>query len=151
MKSKFIPGCFAMIASALIFTLPAQSQHKEFETWKELKDFHAVISKTFHPAEEGNFKPIRERSTELNDKAEKLSASKIPADLNRPEVVVAVKELNTKTKELDVLIKAKGSDEKVNTLLTSVHDSFHKIVGLCSHDEHHEKEKMDHGKEQHKK
>lgn len=147
MKSKLNLGCFALIASLFVFALPAKSQHKEFEQWKELKDFHAVISKTFHPAEEGNFKPIRERSTELNAVAEKLAASKIPSDLNRREVIAAVKELNTKTKELDVLIKAKGSDEKVNTLLTSVHDSFHKIVGLCSKDDEHDKGHHEHGKE----
>ena len=147
MKSRINISILILLVSLFAFTQAAKSQekekhegnNKEFIEWKELKDFHEVISKTFHPMEEGNLKPIRERSAELNSAAGKLSASKIPADLNRAEVVSAVKELNDKTKKLYQLIQAKGSDEKVKALLTSVHDSFHKIVGLCSKEEHSEK------------
>ena len=80
-----------------------------------------------------NLKPIRERSGEMHAKAMKLSESKIPAAFNNPEVISATKELNTKTKQLDDLVKNKGTDEEVTKLLTSTHDAFHKIVGLCSH------------------
>lgn len=147
MKSKTTVTFFALIISLFTFSQTAKSQekekhegnHKEFSEWKELKSFHEVISHTFHPMEEGNFKPIREKAGELNKAAATLASSKIPADLNRPEVVRAVKELNVKTKQLDELIQKKGSDEKVKELLTSVHDSFHKIVGLCFREDHSEK------------
>ena len=147
METKTHITLFALIISLLTFSQAAKSQekekqggnHKEFSEWKELKNFHEVISHTFHPMEEGNFKPIREKSGELNNAAAALATSKIPADLNRLDVVSAVKELSTKTKQLDELVQKKGSDEKVKEQLTSVHDSFHKIVGLCSKDEHSEK------------
>jgi hypothetical protein len=48
--------------------------------WKELSAFHTVMSQTFHPAEEGDFKPIRERSGEMGEKAKAWKASAIPAE-----------------------------------------------------------------------
>ena len=136
MKSKSQITLLAFILLTLTFTKNSQAQHKEFEEWKELKAFHEVISHTFHPMEEGNFKPIREKSGELNAAAQKLADSKIPADLKTKEVVAAVKELTVKTKEVDNLVKSKASDKEVQASLTAVHDSFHKIVGLCSKDDH---------------
>src|SRR5438874_1981387 len=112
MKSKLnivIAASMILFFSVNDFT-NAQENHKEFKEWAELKSFHEVIAQTFHPMEEGNFKPIRERSAELNQAAIKLAASKIPADLNRPEVVNAVKELASETKQLDELVQKKGSD-----------------------------------------
>jgi hypothetical protein len=129
-----------LIAYAKSFS---QSNHKEFSEWKELKDFHEVIAHTFHPMEEGNFKPIRERSGELYKAAQNLTASKIPADLNTTEVKNAVRKLNNETAELDRIIKDKATDEQVKTSLTAVHETFHKIVGLCSKDEHEEHEHSD--------
>ena len=35
-------------------------------------------------------------------------------------------------------IKNKASDEVIKTQLTTLHDVFHKIVGLCSTKEEHE-------------
>jgi len=34
-----------------------------------MDDFHEVMAKTFHPAEEGKLEPIRNRSQEMQDKA----------------------------------------------------------------------------------
>ena len=37
----------------------------EKEHWPELMHFHKVLAQTFHPAEKGNYNPIRDRSGEL--------------------------------------------------------------------------------------
>jgi hypothetical protein len=115
----------------------APAKHNDMGSWPELKAFHAVMAQTFHPSEEGNLNPIRERSGELNEKAVALEKSKIPADFNSPEIITATKELSAKTKALDDLIKAKGTDEKVTALLAETHESFHKIVGLCNKGDEH--------------
>ena len=65
----------AIIALSTTFAI-AQNKAE----WKELKDFHTVMSQTFHPAEEGNLKPIRERSAEMVKAAEAWKKSAIPAD-----------------------------------------------------------------------
>lgn len=135
-KTKFTTLVVALLLISFSQTLKAQGEHKEFTNWPELKNFHKVISNTFHPMEEGNLEPIRARSAELNEQALKLAESKIPDDLNRPEIVSAVKELEIQTNQLNELIKGKAGDDEVKRSLTSVHDSFHKIVGLCMNDEH---------------
>ena len=38
------------------------SKSSSTENWKELKEFHKVMAQTFHPMEEGDYKPIRQRS-----------------------------------------------------------------------------------------
>jgi uncharacterized protein YktB (UPF0637 family) len=72
----------------------------KFDDWQALKDFHKVMSQTFHPSEEGNLQPIKERSGEMVQKAELLAKSIIPAAFNSKEVVAAVKKLEIDSKKL---------------------------------------------------
>ena len=77
---------------------------KKKDEWAELKSFHTVISQTFHPAEEGDFKPIRERSGELMEAANELNNSKAPEEFNKEEIKNATEALATKTKDLHQLV-----------------------------------------------
>ena len=125
---------FCMIA--LSATVNAQSS---VEKWVELKEFHKVMAQTFHPMEEGDYKPIKERSGEMAEKARLLVDSKVPAEFNKPEMLQAIQELNAGSRKLDASIKNKATDEEINKSLTALHDTFHKIVGLCKPgDGHHE-------------
>jgi superoxide dismutase len=103
----------------------------KFDPWPELKAFHQVMSQTFHPMEEGNLQPIKTRSAEMMQKAEALAASTPPAEFNKPEVPKAVKKLKADSKKLNDLVTKKASDEAIKKSLTSLHDTFHQIVGLC--------------------
>ncbi|MBL7927579.1 MAG: hypothetical protein JNK61_11800 [Bacteroidia bacterium] len=109
----------------------AMAQNK-FDNWKELKSFHTVMSETFHPSEEGNLKPIRERADELYKKAEALSKSTIPAEINTPETHKALHKLAVGCNELKTLIDKKGNDADVTKKLSEVHDLFHTIVEKCA-------------------
>ena len=103
--------------------------------WAELESFHKVMSQTFHPAEEGNYQPIKERIGEMVEAASKLNTSTIPAELNKPEIIETAKKLETDSKALEEKIKAGAEDKDIFTALTSLHDTFHKIVGLCNTNE----------------
>lgn len=107
----------------------------EKDAWQALKDFHMVMAQTFHPVEEGNYKPIRERSGEMLDKAKLLSNSKVPASFQSPEITKALNDLVDGSAKLDKLVTKKVKDEKIKESLTKLHDTFHVIQGLCS-DEH---------------
>ena len=109
----------------------------KFDDWQALKDFHKVMSQTFHPSEEGNLEPIKKRSGEMVEKANLLAKSIIPAELNSKEVVAAVKKLETDSKRLDKLVKSKKSDKELTEALSKLHDVFHEIIGLCSNEDHH--------------
>jgi hypothetical protein len=107
--------------------------------WAELKSFHEVMSQTFHPSEEGNLVPIKERSGEMVVKAEALQNSKIPAEFANEKIQASIKQLVIGSKELNVMIDKKAPDADITSKLSAVHDTFHEIVGLCSkEDKHHE-------------
>lgn len=80
-----------MICAVVFIHLAGFAQ--SINDWAELKQFHGVMSQTFHPAEEGNLKPIKERSAELLQKATALKQSKVPAAFDKPEIKKAVADL----------------------------------------------------------
>jgi superoxide dismutase/ribosomal protein L17 len=105
----------------------------KFDDWPAIKDFHKVMSQTFHPSEEGNLAPIKSRSKEMIEKAEALKKSTIPTSFKKvQDISKTIDELIIGSKKLDKLVKAKASDKKITDSLTALHDVFHKIVGLCS-------------------
>jgi len=126
---KKITLLFVLFLAVTAFKANAQDK---FAAWPALGDFHGVMSATFHPAEKGNFDPVKQRSGEMVDKALALSKSVIPTPYNKPEVKAAVAELNKRTGDLNQLIMKNAKDEKINKSLIQVHDTFHKIVGLCT-------------------
>ena len=138
MKNLKATSLLVLFISIFISKVNAQEKHVDASAWAELKQFHEVMAQTFHPAEEGNFAPIRERSGELHDKAVALEKSTPPADFKNDAIAAAVKELAVKTKDVDSLVKRKVKDEEIMKALSAAHNSFHKIVGLCSKGEHEE-------------
>lgn len=125
---------FGLLAffTLLFATAPSAQAQSTFDNWPALGEFHKVMAQTFHPMEDGDLKPIRNRSGEMAQKAAALKKSKIPAEFNRPEIRQALADLQRDSKKLNKQIKKGATDEAVTKALTGLHDTFHKIVGLCS-------------------
>jgi len=105
--------------------------------WKEKDDFHKVMGQTFHPAEDGNYAPIRERSGEMLEKAIAWQKSAIPAEFaNISSIKENLVKLVAGSEALNNKIKANCTDEEIKTDLTALHDVFHEIVGACSTTDH---------------
>jgi len=126
---------FAMMAGLMITAL-AFAQPKPSD-WAELKEFHGVMSQTFHPAEEGKLDPIKSRSSEMLEKAVAWQKSAPPAEFNKPEIKKELKDLVKGSKELDKMVKKNAADADLTKKLTELHDVFHNIVGLCKDDHNH--------------
>ena len=126
----------ALIALTISLGTAAYAQDA-LKNWKEMKDFHQVMSQTFHPSEEGNLQPIKTRIGEMVQKAEALKASKVPAELDNKKVRKHINKLVVDSKKLQAKIAAGASDEEITKALSALHDVFHKIVGLCSETEEH--------------
>lgn len=126
---KKVTTILALFICIALGTQTAKAQ--SLDKWTELKEFHEVMAGTFHPSEDGNYKPIRGRSAELAEKAQKLADSKIPKDFDNADVKKAVAKLAADSKSLDEKNKAGISDEELGKLLSALHDTFHQIVGLC--------------------
>ena len=120
-----------VVAVCSIFTSQQTYAQSKMENWKELKAFHAVMSQTFHPSENGDLKPIRERSGEMAEKAKALASSKIPDEFNNQKMKDAINKLVIDSEKMHQLIQKKGSDEDVKKALSNLHDNFHVIVERC--------------------
>ncbi len=102
------------------------------EKWPELAAFHKIMSETYHPAEDSDFKPIKERIGEMVLAAASLNTAAIPAEYNTPEIIETAKKLESDSRILEEKIKAGATDGEIFKEFNSLHDTFHKIVGLCN-------------------
>jgi superoxide dismutase len=114
----------AALTDSLLITI-------EKDSWPALKDFHKVMSQTFHPAETGDFKPLRTRSNEFLAKALLLKNSIPPVSLNKPAIQAAMDKLVKESAEIQKAVLKNAKDETLKKLITQAHDTFHVIQGLC--------------------
>lgn len=123
----------ALFALALLILLSTAASSQTKVEWKEKDAFHTVMSQTFHPAEEGNFAPIRERIGEMVQKAIDWQKSEIPADFkNVQDIKENLNKLVAGSESLNNKIKANCTDSEILSDLSVLHDVFHSIVGLCN-------------------
>ena len=124
-------------ALVMLLSVPAFSQTQQKKpVWAELKQFHTVMSSTFHPAEEGNLAPLRERAGELFQAAQKWQEAEIPAGFKKEETKATLKELVIKCGAVMKGVEARKTDADLTRLITEAHDVFHKIVGECRETDH---------------
>ena len=124
-----------MIFAAVAVTKPIHAQQKA--KWQELDAFHEVMSKTFHPAEEGKLEPIRSSSQEMLDRAIAWKNSTAPEGYDKSAVLENLKKLVKGSKEINKMVKKNASDNELKEELTELHDVFHEIVEKCEKEEHH--------------
>jgi len=122
----------AFLVLALIIVANSVSAQSTFDKWPAIKEFHEVMSQTFHPAEEGNLAPIKARSEEMMNKAAMLLKSDIPTEFRTDAILASAERLQLKSKALHKLVKSNGTDAAIVKSITDLHDTFHEIVGLCS-------------------
>jgi len=99
--------------------------------WTEMNNFHAVMSATFHAAEEGNLVPLKERVAELYRASKVWLASNIPSTYKAEETKATLEKLMLQCHEVWRNVDDKADDAKLTALITEAHNTFHKIVGEC--------------------
>lgn len=118
-----------MLAFIAFFAFQTVSAEKM--QWKELQAFHAVMSKSFHPTEEGNLQPLKENSENLLAKAKEWQKSAVPADFDKEKTTKVLVDLVAKCEAINTAVKAKANDEDLKKLITEAHEVFHQIVAKC--------------------
>lgn len=116
------------VALSLAF-ISTQAQEKT--GWKEMDEFHAVMSATFHPSEEGKLEPIKSRSGEMVNKAIRWQKSNAPKEYNKKAAKASLKKLVSGSKELHQLVKGNATDDVLKQKLSSLHDIFHEVMEKC--------------------
>lgn len=124
--SKLLLGL--MLVALQSITQPSIAQHG---SWKEMEAFHEVISKTFHPAEENNLKPLKENIAALTEKAMAWKKAKVPAGFNAALTATTLKKLATQVTDLQKAVKDNKEDAILKKKITDVHDTFHQVAEKC--------------------
>lgn len=124
----------SVVVCLLFCTLLVQAQKNE---WREMHNFHAVMSKTFHPAEEGKLQPLKDSATELFAKAKEWQQSTVPQGYNAKVTAPILKQLVTKCTELQKAVAAKKDNKTLTKLITEAHEIFHEIMEKCRKEENH--------------
>lgn len=120
---------FTLIFSTALFA--------QKSTWKEMDDFHTVMSTTFHPAEENDLGPVKAKADELVNKAIAWKKSVVPAGYDATLTKPVLKKLVAQLKELQGAVAAKKSDADLKEKITEAHDSFHEIMEKCRKEDKH--------------
>lgn len=111
------------------FTFSAMAQEKA--KWMEMEDFHTVMSTTFHPAEEDNLQPLKEKAGDLLGGAKTWQKSVVPvgfkADVTKPILKRLVKECS----KIKKAVESKKPDLELKAMITKAHDVFHEIMEKC--------------------
>lgn len=108
-------------------------EKKKQESWPELDDYHTVMAKTFHPAEEGNLKPLYANAEELATKASILKKSVVPTKYQKPGVKESVEALEKESVALAKMVKKKKSEDELKKAIFALHDRFHEVMEKCHH------------------
>ncbi len=106
--------------------------------WAEQKAFHSFMAATFHPTEDGNFKPLKEKADSLYISAKAWFDAPIPSDYKPEETKAALKKLVMQCGDIAKAVKTGATDEKLKTMITEAHETFHKIAGECKKTDEHE-------------
>ena len=137
-----------LLFTAITFSFTVQQANAEGKGWKELNDFHTIMSKTFHPTEEGNFEPLKKHASDLNASAKVWAASEVPAGFDKELTPKILAELVSKCEEIEKSVTAKSDDDMLKKQITEAHEIFHQIVEKCKKPEdgkaHEEHEGHDH-------
>jgi hypothetical protein len=125
---KYIKSLLAIVA---FFTISSVSAQSITEKWKQLNDYHELLSKTFHPAEDGNFDPIKNSSEDLVVKAEALDLKTMPQELRTSQLDETIAVLKKQTKTVNDLVQKKAPNAEIMRAFQNLHDVFHRIVEIC--------------------
>jgi len=105
------------------------------KVWAELKAFHTLMSSSFHPAEEGNYAPLRSNAEGLFRAAKKLRESPVPNSYKVAETKDAIRKLLIECGALHKAVVANKTDADIKILITEAHNTLHKIEGECRNEE----------------
>ena len=122
---------FRFILLVLFAFLSRDSYAQEKAVWKEMHDFHDVMSATFHSAEVGKLQPLREKAGLLLEKAKVWKASAVPQGYNPAKTADTLKRLVKQCKSIKKAVKANKTDAELTTMITQAHDIFHEIMEKC--------------------
>ena len=125
---KKVKALFIMI----VLFLTTSSVYSQEAKWQQMEDFHAVMSVTFHPAEDDNLQPLKEKSGDLLKTATAWQKGPVPQVYNAAVTKPILKRLVKQCNIINKAVTAGKSDVELKKLITEGHDIFHEIKEKCN-------------------
>lgn len=122
---------FKILFFMTAFSLATHSVFSQEAKWTEMENFHSIMSVTFHPAEENNLQPLKEKAAELVTQAKAWLKATAPEGYNGTVTKPILKKLVKQCKLIDEAVKQNRSDGELKTMITRAHDIFHQIKEKC--------------------
>lgn len=122
---------FLALTTLIFISSGIAAQTAKKAPWKEMHDFHDVMSETFHAAEDKNLAPLREKSGLLVERAKTWNAAAVPAGYKPEETAAVLKRLVKQCKAVNKAVKKGKSDAVLTASITTAHDIFHEIMEKC--------------------
>lgn len=119
------------ILLCLVMALPFVVTAQEKSDWKEMNNFHTLMSTSFHPSEEGNLKPVKAKADSLVIAAKLWKASKVPTGYKPKETSETLTKLIKQLVELNTAVKAGKDDTALKGMIKEAHEIFHFITEKC--------------------
>jgi hypothetical protein len=120
-----------LLVVALLATISTAGAQTSKPSWPQMKTFHSFMAASFHPAEEGNFEPLRAKADSLFITAQLWQASPVPSNYKPDETKAALVKLVTQCGEINKSVKANVPNADLKKMITDAHDTFHYITGEC--------------------
>ncbi|MCX6318004.1 MAG: hypothetical protein NTW29_11980 [Bacteroidetes bacterium] len=117
-----------LLAACMVAVVFVHAQQKD---WKEMHDFHGIMSVTFHPAEENNLQPLKDSANSLLTKAKVWQQSVVPEGYNAAITQPILKRLAAECAAIAAAVKRKKPDSELKAMITKAHDTFHEIMEKC--------------------
>lgn len=120
-----------LTAIAILLTATSIFAQSNKAAWAEIKNFHHFMSGTFHPSEEGNLAPLREKADSMLIAAKQWQASAIPSNYKTDDTKKALKKLVQQCVLIKKSVAKKATDDVLKKQISDAHDIFHVIVKEC--------------------
>lgn len=115
----------------MLFTFFSGIAFFQQPAWKEMEDFHAVMGVTFHPADEDNLQPVKEKAGDLLRKALDWQQAAMPQGYNSEASKPILKKPVKQCKALKAAVEKKKLDAELEKMITEAHEVFHEIKEKC--------------------
>ena len=114
-----------------LFLIQQPVYAQQASEWKAMEDFHIVMGATFHPSEENNLGPLKEKAVDLLDKARAWKNAAVPQGYNSYLTKPVLKKLVQECKSIREAVEKNKSDTMLKILITKAHETFHEIKEKC--------------------
>lgn len=124
---KLIKSLFAI---AFFFAINSVSAQSIASKWTQLNDFQELLVKTFEPAGEGNFGPIKNSSEYLVEKAQALDVTTMPQDLRNPKADEIIAVLKRDTKLVAELVRTNSSNVEIMKAFQKLNETYDRLLRI---------------------